>query len=234
MTGQSFRCQTPSSLEKACRVTQFQLLALAALLRLNEQKCHSKMPVGLDGFTISEFTQGKPRDLMNGLRRRCSRRRRGARKSEVLVSLDLTCVAGPGIELGWEAGISTNRFSSVRRRSRSCAKPFRFCEFTDRCLFIGLHPLADCCGFCRRDVTRNVTRCGRLVRSFCRSARRSPLLNPTALHATDLASWRCSARIIHSEPFWPLPEAPALARTRSSPPWGPAAWARCIERVIHG
>ena len=59
---------------------------------------------------------------------------------------------------GWEAGSPTNRFSFGWRRSLSLAKPFRFCQFADRSLVIGLLPFADCCGFWRRNVTQNVTR----------------------------------------------------------------------------
>ena len=44
---------------------------------------------------------------MNGLRENYSRWRRGACGDEVLVSLDLMYAAGPGTELGWEAGIRT-------------------------------------------------------------------------------------------------------------------------------
>jgi hypothetical protein len=62
---------------------------------------------GCIGFTISEFAQEMPRDLMNGLRENYSRWRRDARRDEVLVDLDLSCVADPGIGLGWEAGIRT-------------------------------------------------------------------------------------------------------------------------------
>lgn len=38
---------------------------------------------------------------MKGLRENGSRWRRVARRNEVLVNRDLTCAAGPGIELGW-------------------------------------------------------------------------------------------------------------------------------------
>ena len=45
--------------------------------------------------------------IRNGLRDRRSRWRRGARSDEMLVNVAVMRGAGPGIELGWEAGIRT-------------------------------------------------------------------------------------------------------------------------------
>jgi hypothetical protein len=136
------------------------------------RKCH------LDDshFTIRESTREKPQGLMNGPRKTRSRSIGNGCKGEAPENIGVIVVRDPGFELGWEAGSLTNRLSSVRRRSRSFAKPFRFCQFADRCLFIGLLPFADCCGFYRGDVTQNVTRRRCLLTSSCRSARRSPLL----------------------------------------------------------
>ena len=116
---------------------------------------------------------------MNGLREIRSRSNGNGRKREVPENIDVVGVRDPGFELGWEAGSPTDHFSSARYCSQSFDKLFRFCHFAARCLFIGLLPFADICGFYRSDVTQNVTRCGRLLRPSCRSARRSRLLNPT-------------------------------------------------------
>jgi hypothetical protein len=59
---------------------------------------------GSIGFTISEFAQEIPRDLMNGLRENYSRGRKGARKDEMLVNFDLICAADPGSNLAGRQG----------------------------------------------------------------------------------------------------------------------------------
>ena len=69
---------------------------------------------------------------------------------------------------GWEAGSLTIGFSSVGQLSLSLARSFRFCRFVKSLSFVGFPPLADSCGFFWRDVTQNVTRCERLLRSSCR------------------------------------------------------------------
>jgi hypothetical protein len=51
-------------------------------------------------FTISESGQEEARDLMNGLRKRCSRWEGVPRGNEVLVNLDLMCAGGMG-EVYW-------------------------------------------------------------------------------------------------------------------------------------
>jgi hypothetical protein len=59
---------------------------------------------------------------------------------------------------GWEAGIPRARFSSVCGFSLLVANPFAFCALAQTAVCVCLRPLAGCFGFCRLDVTQNVTR----------------------------------------------------------------------------
>jgi hypothetical protein len=57
-------------------------------------------------------------------------------------------------------GNLANQFSSVRHGSLAVAKSFMCCRLAQSRCFVCLLPVASCCGLCRRDVTRSVTRLG--------------------------------------------------------------------------
>jgi hypothetical protein len=62
---------------------------------------------------------------------------------------------------GWEAGSLANSFSTVCDESPSLGNSFI------AGLFVAYPPLAGRCSLCRRDVTRNDTRCELLPRGLC-------------------------------------------------------------------